>query len=148
MTRIPVAVAAFVVAVCTWLVAPGPAHASEHYLEIDISEQVLAEVVDGRVVDAIHVSTGSGEGYWLDGAWWDGETPRGSFHIYAKDPGWVEGSLGSLYNAMYFYEGFAIHGSYSVPDYPASHGCVRVTIADADALFDRIAIGTPVLVHD
>lgn len=106
-----------------WLMAPGAAHASEHPLEIDISEQVLAEVVDGRVVDAIHVSTGSGEGYWPDGAWWDGETPRGSFQIHAKDPGWVE-------------------------DYPASHGCVRVTIADADALFQRIAIGTPVLVHD
>ena len=105
-------------------------------------------MVDGQVVDAIHISTGSGVGYWLDGVWWDGEMPRGSFQIHAKDPGWVEGSLGSLYNAMYFYEGFAIHGSYSVPDYPASHGCVRVTIADADTLFQRIAVGTPVLVYD
>jgi N-acetylmuramoyl-L-alanine amidase len=148
MTRIPVAVAAFVVALCVSLIGPSAAHASEHYLEIDVSEQVLAEVVDGQVVAATHVSTGSGEDYWLGGVLWDGETPRGWFGIYAKDSGWVEGSLGSLYNAMYFYEGFAIHGSYSVPDYPASHGCVRVTMAEADALFDRIAIGTPVFVHD
>jgi N-acetylmuramoyl-L-alanine amidase len=148
MTRIPVAVAAFVVALSTWLVAPGAAHASARHLEIDISEQVLAEVVDGRVVGATHVSSGSGADYWLNGVLWDGETPRGWFQIYAKDPGWVQGSLGSLYNAMYFYEGFAIHGSHSVPDYPASHGCVRVTMADADALFDRIPIGTPVFVHD
>lgn len=48
---------------------------------------------------------------------------------------------------MYFCEGFA-HGSHSVPDYPASHGCVRVTLADVDPLFDRIAIGTPVFVRD
>ena len=140
--------AAFVVVVCGWVAAPGIARASDRHLEIDVSEQVLREVVDGRVVDAIHISTGSGKGYWLDGAWWDGETPRGSFEIYAKDPGWVEGSLGSLYNAMYFYEGFAVHGSYSVPDYPASHGCVRVSIEDANALYGRIPLGTPVLVHD
>ncbi len=146
--RRPVAAAALLVGLLAWLAVPGVAHGSDHYLEIDVSEQVLREVVDGQVVAATHISTGSGEDYWLDGVLWDGETPRGSFEIYAKDPGWVEGSLGSLYNAMYFYEGFAIHGSYSVPDYPASHGCVRVTMADADALFDRIALGTPVVVHD
>jgi len=28
---------------------------------------------------------------------------------------------------MFFYKGFAIHGSPDVPDYNASHGCVRVT---------------------
>ena len=146
--RTSVAAAALLVALCSWLAVPGVAHASARHLEIDVSEQVLLEVVDGEVVDAIHVSTGSGEGYWLDGAWWDGETPRGAFEIYAKDPGWVEGSLGALYNALYFYEGFAIHGSHSVPDYPASHGCVRVTLADADALFDRIPVGTPLFVYD
>lgn len=146
--RTPIAAAALLVGLLGWLAAPGVAQASGRQLEIDVSEQVLREVVGGEVVHAMHVSTGSGEGYWLDGAWWDGETPRGSFEIYFKDPGWVEGSLGALYNAMYFYEGFAIHGSRSVPDYPASHGCVRVTIEDADALFDRIPIGTPVIVHD
>ncbi|MDQ4067931.1 MAG: L,D-transpeptidase [Actinomycetota bacterium] len=147
--RSAVGALAFVMAVCAWLVAaPGVARAADRHLEIDISEQVLIEVVGGEVVAAMPVSTGSGEDYWFDGGWWDGETPRGWFEIYAKDPGWAKGGLGWLYNAMYFDGGFAIHGSTSVPDYPASHGCVRVTLADADALFERIPVGTPVFVHD
>ncbi len=32
---------------------------------------------------------------------------------------------------MYFYKGFAIHGSPHVPGYNASHGCVRIFISDA-----------------
>lgn len=134
--------------VITWLVNAAPASAAEPYLDLDISDQVLQEVVDGNVTYATHISSGSGEGYWLDGTWWSGETPRGEFRIYAKDPGWVQGSLGWLYNAMYFDGGFAIHGSTSVPDYPASHGCVRVTIDAADELFARIPVGMLVLIHD
>jgi lipoprotein-anchoring transpeptidase ErfK/SrfK len=146
--RKSMAVAALVAVLGSMLLGAGAAHASEYYVDIDISEQVLSEVVDGQVVYATHISSGSGEWYWFEGAWWVSETPRGWFQIYAKDPGWVEGSLGALYNAMYFYEGFAIHGSWSVPYYPASHGCVRVPMSEADALFDRIPIGTAVFVHD
>ncbi|MDQ3896378.1 MAG: L,D-transpeptidase [Actinomycetota bacterium] len=146
--RTPMAGAALLVGVFTWLAMPGVAHASEHYLDINVSEQVLSEVVDGQVVDAIHISTGSGESYWYEGEWWVAETPRGWFEVYAKEPGWVDGPLGALYDPLYFYEGYAVHGSSSVPDYPASHGCVRVPLGVADSLYDRIDIGTPVFVHD
>ncbi|MDQ4097647.1 MAG: L,D-transpeptidase [Actinomycetota bacterium] len=142
-----VAVSALVMVLATWIGADA-ARAGEHYLDIDITNQVLSEVVDGNVVYQTHISTGNGEWYWYEGEWWLAETPRGWFEIYWKDPGWVEGSLGWMYNAMYFIGGFAIHGSTSVPDYPASHGCVRVTLEDSDALFERIPVGTPVVVHD
>ena len=142
-------VAATLVAVLlSWVAGVGPASASDYSLEIDISEQVLLEVVDGHIVSATHVSTGNGEGYWYEGEWWLADTPRGWFQIYAKDAGWQEGSLGWLYSPMYFVGGFAIHGSTSVPDYPASHGCVRVTLADADYFFDNVPLGTWVHVHD
>jgi lipoprotein-anchoring transpeptidase ErfK/SrfK len=49
---------------------------------------------------------------------------------------------------MYFYKGWAIHGAANVPAYPASHGCVRISNADADWLFGQITIGTPVIVYD
>jgi N-acetylmuramoyl-L-alanine amidase len=140
--------AALVVGLLSWVAGAGRASASEYSLEIDISEQVLLEVVDGEVVSSSHVSTGNGEGYWYEGEWWLADTPRGWFQIYAKDAGWQEGSLGWLYNPMYFVGGFAIHGSTSVPYYPASHGCVRVTLADADYFFDNVPIGTWVHVHD
>jgi N-acetylmuramoyl-L-alanine amidase len=135
-------------ALLSWVAGAGPASASEYWLEIDISEQVLLEVVDGHVISSTHVSTGNGEGYWYEGEWWLADTPRGWFQIYAKDAGWQEGSLGWLYSPMYFVGGFAIHGSTSVPYYPASHGCVRVTLADADYFFDNVPIGTWVGVHD
>ncbi|HVL05303.1 MAG TPA: L,D-transpeptidase [Acidimicrobiales bacterium] len=140
--------AVLVAALFSWVAGAGQASASEYSLEIDISEQVLLEVVDGQVVSATHVSTGNGEWYRYEGEWWRADTPRGWFRIYAKDAGWHEGSLGWLYNAMYFVGGFAIHGSTSVPDYPASHGCVRVTLEDSDYFFDRVPIGTWVHVHD
>lgn len=141
-------VASLLVVLLSWVAGAGAASASESSIDIDISEQVLSEVIDGQVVYSAHVSTGNGEGYWYEGEWWVADTPRGSFQIYAKDAGWQEGSLGWMYSPMYFVGGFAIHGSTSVPDYPASHGCVRVTLEAADHLFARIPIGTRVNVHD
>ena len=41
--------------------------------------------------------------------------------------------LGALYRPRYFHhDGIAVHGYRSVPPYPASHGCVRVTEAAMD----------------
>ncbi len=129
---------------------PAQAHQGvpAYYLDIDITNQVLSEVVNGEVGWSAHISTGSEERYWSGSGWAVAHTPRGWFKVYWRDGGWVEGSLGWLYNALYFTGGFAIHGSNSVPDYPASHGCVRVSIDDAEWLFARIEYGTPVLVHD
>jgi N-acetylmuramoyl-L-alanine amidase len=56
--------------------------------------------------------------------------------------------LGTLHSPMYFYRGWAIHGSASVPAYPASHGCVRMSNSDADWLFPLIPVGTPVTLYD
>jgi L,D-transpeptidase ErfK/SrfK len=49
---------------------------------------------------------------------------------------------------MYFHGGFALHGSYEVPGYNASHGCVRLFVDDAEWLSqDFTDIGTPVIVN-
>ena len=119
-----------------------------HYLDIDITNQVLSDVVNGEVAWSAHISTGNEEWFWSGDGWSLAHTPRGWFEIYWRDPGWAEGDLGWLYNALYFTGPFAIHGSNSVPYYPASHGCVRVSIEDAEWLFTRIDDGTPVIVHD
>jgi lipoprotein-anchoring transpeptidase ErfK/SrfK len=49
---------------------------------------------------------------------------------------------------MYFHEGWAIHGSNSVPARPASHGCVRVPRGADMVLFRTVPVGTPVIVYD
>ena len=47
---------------------------------------------------------------------------------------------------MFFNGGIAIHGSTSVPTYPASHGCVRVPLSAAEWLPSHLPKDTPVYV--
>lgn len=50
-------------------------------------------------------------------------------------------------HCMFFHGGFAVHGSYDVPNYNASHGCVRVHPAAAEWLHnDFLDIGSKVIV--
>ena len=48
---------------------------------------------------------------------------------------------------MTFHGNFAIHGYYSVPTYPASHGCVRVPVPNALQIYNWIDIGDPIFVY-
>jgi len=55
-----------------------------------------------------------------------------------------------LYRPRYFTNaGHAIHGYTSVPPYPASHGCVRVTNAAMDYIWanNLAPIGSSVVVY-
>ena len=63
--------------------------------------------------------------------------------------GYRHAPLGTLYRPKYFYHGIAFHGYPSVPPEPASHGCVRVTNAAMDWLWehDRAPIGRTVRVY-
>jgi lipoprotein-anchoring transpeptidase ErfK/SrfK len=51
-----------------------------------------------------------------------------------------------MYYSFYFYGGYAIHGYESVPDYPASHGCIRTFIADQPEVYNRIHYGESIFV--
>jgi len=68
-------------------------------------------------------------------------TPIGTFEIYRKEgPHCVStkfpvGRGGApMPWCMYFHGGMALHGSYEVPGYNASHGCVRMLVPDAEWL--------------
>ncbi|MDH4147758.1 MAG: L,D-transpeptidase, partial [Acidimicrobiia bacterium] len=56
--------------------------------------------------------------------------------------------LGTLYRPLYFTGGWALHGSLDVPAYPASHGCVRLSYADTDWLWQYAGEGTAVEVFE
>ena len=65
-------------------------------------------------------------------------TIRGQFNIYRKQgAGCIStkfpiGRGGApMPYCMFFYGGFALHGSYNVPGYNDSHGCIRMFIDDA-----------------
>ena len=117
-------------------------------VEIDITRQVLVLSEGGVVRRIVDVSTGSGRTYYQDGHANVAHTPRGSFRINRKINGIRISKLGALYKPSYFFQGYAIHGAASVPNYPASHGCVRITNPNADRLFPLLTLGTPVHVYD
>lgn len=126
-------------------------------VEVDKSRQLLFFVVDGRTEWVLNVSTGSEIPYREPnqrdpGTWEEGDslTRPGLFKVNReREEGWWDGDLGSIYRPKYFDGGIAVHGSYSIPDYPASHGCVRVSTAAMDWIWesDLMPMRTPVWVH-
>ncbi len=123
---------------------PGVARAAE----VDITRQVLVLSEKGVVRMIVDVSTGTEKPYTYEGVSDVAHTPRGAFSIFSKIDGVRVSKLGELYRPSYFYKGWAIHGSGSVPNYPASHGCVRITNPNADRLFPLLVKGTPVTLYD
>jgi L,D-transpeptidase catalytic domain/Putative peptidoglycan binding domain len=105
---------------------------SGNHIEVDKTRQVLFEVLGGKVVSVSHVSTGA-----------TGNTPVGLWHVYAKGPGT---NAKGMYDSLFFLRGFAIHGYYTVPPFPASHGCVRTPFWFARRLYSRWGLGTSVYV--
>lgn len=117
-------------------------------IEVDLTRQVLYLVQDGQLVRILPVSSGNGEGYTSSsGSWAYANTPTGTFTVTRKILGERHAALGVLYNPLYFHEGFAVHGSPSVPAHEASHGCVRITITDSLWLNPRVDVGTTVLLY-
>lgn len=68
-------------------------------------------------------------------------TILGVYTFYRKDPGY--NAIG-MYYSSYFIRGYAIHGYKSVPNYPASHGCLRTFIADQPRIYELTRIGMPI----
>ena len=50
-------------------------------------------------------------------------------------------------DSNYFIRGYAIHGYAEVPSYAASHGCLRIPIPNAPAVFGWVQVGYPVDVY-
>ena len=117
-------------------------------VEIDVGRQVLFLYLDNALWRVLPVSTGSGERYCVDGECARALTPAGSYRVFERQSGWQTSRLGRLYNPLYFNGGIAMHGSLSVPPYPASHGCVRIPMYEATWFPSKVPNGTPVYVKN
>jgi peptidoglycan hydrolase-like protein with peptidoglycan-binding domain len=117
-------------------------------IEIDKSKQVLYIVQGGRTLWALNASTGTEVPYEEESKTEPGKiergdsvTPVGFWKVTRfADPekgDWVEGELGQIYRPAYFRGGIAVHGSTSIPALPASHGCVRVSTAAMDFIWEQ-----------
>lgn len=124
-----------------------PAHLPNR-VEVDLARQVLFLVKNDEVEAVLPISSGNGETYrGSSGAQVRARTPEGDYSFYKRVEGWRISYLGGLYRPYYFRGGYAIHGSRSVPPYPASHGCVRVELHDMDYLTTELELGMPVFVY-
>jgi lipoprotein-anchoring transpeptidase ErfK/SrfK len=106
-------------------------------------------VDNGQVTKVFNTSTGSNEHYEYQGQTYLADTPPGRFKVGRQIDGWRHGPLGPLWRPKYFNGGIAVHGAPSVPPYPASHGCSRVSVAAMNWIWatDAIPLKTKVWVY-
>ncbi len=106
---------------------------------VDLAEQKATLFKDGSVSLTSRVSTGTARN----------PTPTGDFVITHKHRTWTS----TLYHSEmpYFMRlscaAFGLHVGY-VPNYPASHGCIRMPQEGAVAFWNAAPVGTPVSIVD
>jgi len=108
----------------------------ERWIEVDLSEQKLRAWEGNNLVYEFLISSGK----WAP-------TPKGKFRIwvklkYAKMEGGIRGTrtyyyLPNVPYTQYFYKSYGLHGTYWHNNFghPMSHGCVNLSIPDAEKLF-------------
>lgn len=119
------------------------ASAGERWVEINLSQQMLYAWEGDILVGSFVVSTGT----------WQTPTVTGTYRVYARfkykdmsGPGYY---LPDVPNTMFFYQGYAIHGTYWHNNFgtPMSHGCVNMTIPESEWLFNWAPSNLLVNVH-
>ena len=149
-----------------FVIAPRRPNATPDHVEVYLPEQVLAIFHDDVPVMVTHISSGDGE-EWCEevtispGEWNNpsdeplvrGEcgvslTPGGIFEVHREVEGIRQGSLGGMWDPVYFNYGIAIHGALNVPLQPASHGCIRIPLSMSPDMQQLIDMGDQVYVFD
>jgi lipoprotein-anchoring transpeptidase ErfK/SrfK len=117
-------------------------------IEVDIfsNRQVLVYYKNNSIALISHISSGR-TGY--------ATTPTGTFEADSLMLGRIPVALGVMYNPVFFLHGtvYAIHGDTAVPNYPDSHGCVRIPVDLSNVFYKMISIvsinghGTPIYIY-
>jgi L,D-transpeptidase-like protein len=106
--------------------------AGEH-AEVPLSKQVLVLIKNGKPFAIYPVSTGKPST----------PTITGHYTFYRQEPGY---NSEGMYYSFYWHNGYAVHGYAEVPDYAASHGCVRTFIADQPRIYEQLHYGESIFV--
>jgi lipoprotein-anchoring transpeptidase ErfK/SrfK len=114
-----------------------------HWIDVDLSQQRLYAYAGDTLVNSFLASTGT----------WQTPTVTGSYKVWVKlrssdmtGPGYY---LPDVPWVMYFYKDYGIHGTYWHNNFgtPMSHGCVNLSIPDAEWVYNFSSVGTVVNVH-
>jgi hypothetical protein len=127
----------------SWDIPDETTAGSGFWLEVDLTNQILYAYQNDQLISGFKVSTGTNSN----------ETVTGIFKIYSKypaikmtGPGY---DLPDVPYTMFFYKGYAIHGTYWHHNFgtPMSHGCVNMNTSDAAWIYTNASVGTYVMVH-
>jgi lipoprotein-anchoring transpeptidase ErfK/SrfK len=114
------------------------------WFDVDLSDQRMYAYEGDTLVRSFVVSTGT----------WQTPTITGKFKVWIKlrsapmsGPGYY---LPDVPYIMYFSGDYGIHGTYWHNNFgvPMSHGCVNLSISDAEWAYNFAVVGTVVNVHD
>ena len=130
-------------------VRPHPRTKTGSAVEIDLRRNLLMIVREGKLMTTFNTSTGGGYSFTNAGVTSIARTPQGVFAIFRQVDALDISPLGELWRPKYFAGGYAIHGSASVPPFPVSHGCVRLSNQAMDWIWatNRMPIGTKVWIY-
>jgi len=115
----------------------------EHWIDVNLSQQRVYAYAGDTLMNSFIVSTGV----------WQTPTVTGKYHIWIKlrsttmtGPGYY---LPNVPFTMYFYGSYGLHGTYWHNNFgtPMSHGCVNLSIPDAEWLYNFSSVGTLVNIH-
>jgi lipoprotein-anchoring transpeptidase ErfK/SrfK len=106
--------------------------AGEH-AEVPLDKQVLVLIKDGKPFAIYPVSTGKPST----------PTITGHYEFYRQEPGY---NSEGMYYSFYWHNGYAVHGYAEVPNYAASHGCVRTFISDQPRIYEQLHYGESIFV--
>lgn len=119
------------------------------WIRVDLSEQKLSLFQGNQIIFSALVSTGT----------WRYPTPQGTFMVWGKfrfdDMQGGSKQQGDYYylpkvpHAVYFYQDYAIHGTYWHQNFGRrmSHGCINLSQKDASYVYQQVGIGTPVVIR-
>jgi lipoprotein-anchoring transpeptidase ErfK/SrfK len=136
---------------------PTDVGANEHWVDVNLSQQVVVAMDGSTPVRVIYATTG------MPG--W--ETPTGTFHILyrVEDETMSSASIGIpvdspggyyltgvMYTQYFTDQGHALHDNYWQPDsvfgsQATSHGCVGMQLDDATYLWNYLNVGSRVVIH-
>jgi len=106
--------------------------AGEH-AEVPLGKQVLVLAKGDKPFAIYPVSTGKPST----------PTVTGHYSFYRQEPGL---NSHGMYYSFYWHNGYAVHGYAEVPNYAASHGCVRTFIADQPRIYEQLHYGESIFV--
>lgn len=120
-----------------------PVAEGEKWISVNLTAQTITAYQGETPIYTTLASTGL----------WGTPTVVGTYSIYVKYPSAPMSGPGyylpNVPHIMYFYRGYGIHGAYWHENFgtPMSHGCVNLSLPDAEWFYNWAPVGTTVVTH-